>query len=167
MLFRSETETVRKVISKKTSDTMLSLMETVVSDGSGSKSYIPGYKIGGKTGTAQKIIDGKYEDGKFIASFVAVAPIDDPKIAMLVIIDEPSGVYYGGSIAAPVAKEIFEETFKYLEIPEKLTKEEKEENQETVIVPDVRNKRIAEAGKILADVGLRHKIGRASCRERV
>lgn len=151
-----ETETVRKVISKKTSDTMLSLMETVVSEGSGSKSYIPGYKIGGKTGTAQKIIDGKYEDGKFIASFVAVAPIDDPKIAMLVIIDEPSGVYYGGSIAAPVAKEIFEETFKYLEIPKKLTKEEKEENQETVIVPDVRNKRIGEAGKILADVGLRH-----------
>ena len=151
-----ETETVRKVISKETSDTMLSLMETVVSDGSGSKSYIPGYKIGGKTGTAQKIIDGKYEDGKFIASFVAVAPIDDPKIAMLIVVDEPSGTYYGGSIAAPVAREIFEDTLKYLEIPKKLSEEEKKENQETVIVPDVRNKKIGEAGKILADAGLRH-----------
>lgn len=151
-----QTETIRKVISKETSDTMLSLMETVVSDGSGSRAYIPGYKIGGKTGTAQKIIDGRYEDGKFISSFVAVAPIDDPKIAMLIVIDEPSGTYYGGSIAAPVAKEIFEDTFKYLEIPQRLTKEEKEEDKESIIVPDVRNKKIGEAGKILADVGLRH-----------
>ncbi|OLS03878.1 stage V sporulation protein D [Tissierella creatinophila] len=151
-----KSETVRKVISKETSDTMLSLMETVVSEGSGSKAYIPGYKVGGKTGTAQKIIDGRYKQGKYIGSFISVAPIDDPKIAMLVVVDEPSGTYYGGSVAAPVAKSIFEDTFNYLEIPPKFTKEEKEEIEELVKVPDVRNKKIGEAGKILMELGLKH-----------
>ena len=151
-----ESETVRKVISKETSDTMLSLLESVVSDGSGARAYIPGYKVGGKTGTAQKIIDGKYEDGKYIASFVAVAPIDDPKIAMLVVVDEPSGTYYGGSVAAPVAKSILEDTFNYLDIEPKFTKEEKEALEVMIEVPDVRNIKIGEAGRILAEVGLKH-----------
>ncbi len=151
-----KTETIRKVISKETSDTMLSLMETVISDGSGANSYIPGYRIGGKTGTAQKIIDGRYRQGKYIGSFVAVAPIEDPKIALLVVVDEPSGTYYGGSVAAPAAREIFEDTFNYLEIPPKYTKKEKEEIESLVKVPDVRNKKIGEAGKILIDLGLKH-----------
>ena len=150
------TETIRKVISKETSDTMLSLLETVVSEGSGSKAYIPGYKIGGKTGTAQKVEDGVYKQGAYIASFVAVAPIDNPKIAMLVVVDEPSGTYYGGSVAAPVAKSVLEDTFNYLEIPPEFTKEEKEEIEELVDVPDVRNKKIGEAGKILTELGLKH-----------
>ena len=112
-----EPEVKRHVISKETSDTMLSLMETVVSEGSGSRANIPGYRIGGKTGTAQKIIDGRYAQGKYIASFIGVAPIDDPQVVILVTVDEPSaGTYYGGSVAAPIAKNILEEIFNYLEI---------------------------------------------------
>nr|WP_300002287.1 penicillin-binding transpeptidase domain-containing protein [Tissierella sp.] len=151
-----KTETVRKVISKETSDTMLSLLESVVSDGSGSKAYIPGYRIGGKTGTAEKTEGPIYKKGAYIGSFVAVAPIDNPKIAMLVIVDEPKGTFYGGSVAAPVAKSIFEDTFKYLEIPPKFTKEEEKSLEEMIEVPDVRNLKIDEAGKILTDAGLKH-----------
>lgn len=151
-----QAETVRKVISKKTSDEMLSLMETVVSDGSGSKAYIPGYKIGGKTGTAQKIIDGRYSAGRYIGSFVGVAPVNDPQVAILVVVDEPIGSVYGGIVAAPVARDILEDTFDYLGILPEYTEKEKE-NMETLIeVPDIRNMVIGEAGKILNEAGLKY-----------
>lgn len=150
-----EPEVVRKVISKETSETMLSLMETVVTDGSGSRAHVPGYRVGGKTGTAQKIIDGVYAQGKYIGSFVAVAPIEDPKIVLLVIVDEPSGQYYGGSIAAPVAKDLLEEIFNYLEIPP-VYDEEEDEELGMVTVPDLRNKPVEEAGRILIELGLRY-----------
>ncbi|MDR7857184.1 penicillin-binding transpeptidase domain-containing protein [Tissierella sp.] len=147
----------RKVISETTSKTMLNMLESVVSEGTGSKSYIPGYRVGGKTGTAQKVIDGRYVQGKYIASFAAVAPVDDPQIAILVIIDEPSaGAYYGGTIAAPVAKTVLEETLNYLEVPTIFTEEEKELVVENVIVPDVRNTEIGEAGKALTAIGLKY-----------
>lgn len=152
-----EPEIRRKVISESTSQTMLKMLESVVAEGTGTKSYIPGYRVGGKTGTAQKIIDGRYVPGKYIASFVAVAPIDDPQIAILVIIDEPSvGAYYGGTIAAPVAKIVLEETLNYLEIPKVFTEKEKEHVIEMVKVPDARNIEIGEAGKILTAAGLRY-----------
>lgn len=147
----------RKVISESTSKTMLEMMEEVVRDGTGAKAYIPGMRVGGKTGTAQKIIDGRYAQGKYIASFVAVAPVDDPKIALLVVIDEPSaGQYYGGTIAAPVAKEILEDTLNYLEVTPIYTEEEKKMMTETVKVPDVRNMKIGDAGKTLTEIGLRY-----------
>ena len=150
-----EPEVIRKVVSKQTSKTVLSLLESVVSEGSGSRAYIPGYKVGGKTGTAQKIIDGRYAPGKYIGSFVGVAPIDNPQIAILVIVDEPSaGTYYGGSVAAPVAKTVLEETFNYLEIPPKYS--EDDEVIEMVKVPDVRNKTIGNAGRILTELDLKY-----------
>lgn len=147
----------RKVLSESTSKTMLDMLEQVVRDGTGTKAYIPGMRVGGKTGTAQKIIDGRYAPGKYIASFVAIAPVDDPKIALLVVVDEPgAGQYYGGTIAAPVAKEILEEALNYLEITPVFTEDEKEMLTEKVIVPDVRNMKIGEAGKILTEAGLRY-----------
>lgn len=150
-------EATRKVISKTTSDTMRELLESVVTTGSGKRAQVPGYRIGGKTGTAQKVIDGRYALNKYIGSFVAVAPIDDPKIAMIVIVDEPgNGIYYGGSVAAPIAKSILEETFNYLEIPPVFTEEEKEKIVEKVIIPDVRNIKIGIAGKALTDLGLKY-----------
>jgi len=138
----------RQVISESTAKTLLELMEGVVSEGTGSNAYVPGYRVAGKTGTAQKIIDGRYAPGKYIGSFVAVAPADEPKIAVLVIVDEPQGVYYGGSVAAPVAGDLIEETLNYLDVPPKYTEEEKEKYENTQVVPDVRNKKIEEAGKI-------------------
>ncbi|WFA09627.1 PASTA domain-containing penicillin-binding protein [Tissierella sp. Yu-01] len=150
------TEVKRKVLAEKTSETMLKLLEGVVKDGTGRKAYIPGYRVGGKTGTAEKIIDGRYADGKYIASFGAIAPVDDPKIAVLIIIDEPSGVYYGGTIAGPVAKSVIEDTLNYLEVEPKFTEDEKELIEQKIIVPDVRNKKIGDAGKLLTELELRY-----------
>lgn len=145
-------------ISKETSDTMLEILNSVVSEGTGGKAYHPGYRIGGKTGTAQKVIDGRYASGKYIASFLAIAPTDDPEIVVLVIIDEPSnGIYYGGQIAAPVAGEVAKEILDYLEIELKYTQEELEQkNKNKVKVPDVRDKTLKEAAQILSRLGFKY-----------
>ncbi len=147
----------RKVVSEKTASEMLMIMENVVSEGTGSNAYLPGFRVGGKTGTAQKIVDGRYSKGKYIASFVALAPADDPELAILVVIDEPGGgQYYGGTIAAPVARTILEDSLKYLEVEPQFTEEEKEDINEIITVPDLRNMKIGEAGKLLSDLGLRY-----------
>lgn len=153
-----EPEIKRKVISEETSKTLLKILESVVSEGTGKNAYVPGYRVGGKTGTAQKVIDGRYADGKYIASFAAVAPTDDPKIAMLVIIDEPSnGAYYGGQIAAPVASQVIKETLNYLGVEPEFTDEEEKVNEnKTVVVPDVVNKTITEASKTILSSGLQY-----------
>src|SRR5699024_7701208 len=109
VMLKNEPEIIRQVISKATSDTMMEMMESVVTNGTGTSAYVPGYKVAGKTGTAQKIIDGRYAPGKYIGSFIAAAPADNPQISVLVIVDEPVGVYYGGSVAAPVAGKLIEE----------------------------------------------------------
>lgn len=149
---------VRRVISNQTSKELLEILESVVSKGSGSKAYKPGYKIGGKTGTAQKVIDGKYANGKYIASFAGIAPVDNPKAVALVVIDEPSaGVYYGGQIAAPVAGNILKETLDYLDYEPKLSKEEKEEYGDVLVtVPNLKGLTITEASKRLRELELKH-----------
>ncbi|MGO1367825.1 peptidoglycan D,D-transpeptidase FtsI family protein [Senegalia sp. (in: firmicutes)] len=115
----------RQIISKKTADTMLEIMEKVVSEGSGKNAYIEGYRVGGKTGTSQKAIDGKYVNGKYVASFVGVAPINNPRLVVLTVIDEPNKAsHFGGVIAAPVSKNIIEETLTYLAIPKVQVDEE-------------------------------------------
>lgn len=149
-------EIKRQVISKNTSDTMLTMMGEVVSKGTGKNAYIPGYRIGGKTGTAQKIIDGRYAPGKYIGSFIGVAPVDDPQVTILVVVDDPNGIYYGGSVAAPIAKDILEETLQYLEIAPVFTEKEKNKVEEKVMVPDVRNIEIGKAGEILKATGLKY-----------
>ena len=85
------------------------MLEGVVKEGSGKKAYIEGYKVGGKTGTAQKYEDGKIASGKYISSFIGFFPADKPQYLALIIVDEPQGTYYGSAVAAPVAKEIFED----------------------------------------------------------
>ncbi len=98
-----------KPISEKTSAVLVEMLEGVVTEGSGKKAYIEGYKVGGKTGTAQKYEDGHIASGKYISSFVGFFPSDKPQYLALIIVDEPQGTYYGSSVAAPVAKEIFED----------------------------------------------------------
>ena len=105
---------IRKVISNETSRTVRSTLETVVAYGTGRNAYIEGYRIGGKTATSEKL---PRSSNKYISSFIGVAPADDPVIAVLVLIDEPTGIYYGGTIAAPVAQEVFENILPYLGIP--------------------------------------------------
>ena len=98
------------VIGSEVSDTMKTLLEKVVSEGTGKKSFIEGYRIGGKTATSQKLPRGS---GKYIASFIGFAPADNPEIIGIVLIDEPTGAYYGGTVAAPVMREIFENVLPY------------------------------------------------------
>lgn len=102
------------VIKKETSDTMKLLLESVVAEGGGKNAIVEGYRIGGKTATSEKL---PRSSNKYISSFIGVAPANDPVIAVLVLIDEPVGIYYGGTIAAPVAQEIFENILPYLGIP--------------------------------------------------
>ena len=111
-------EEVRRTIDSATDKTLVGLLEQVVAAGGGRKATVRGYRVAGKTGTAQKVNeDGVgYSDGKYIASFCGFAPVENPQIALLVMIDEPYGVFYGGQIAAPVAGRIFSQIFRYLRI---------------------------------------------------
>lgn len=100
-------------ISKATSDTMKDILEKVISEGGGHKAYIEGYSIGGKTATSQKL---PRSANKYIASFVGFAPVENPQVIAMCIIDEPQGIYYGGTIAAPVIRELYENILPYLGI---------------------------------------------------
>lgn len=106
--------TQKNVVSLSTCNIMKNMLEAVVSEGGGSNCYIEGYSIGGKTATSEKLPRG---NGKYISSFIGFAPADNPQVIAMCIIDEPEGVYYGGTIAAPVIREIFENIFPYLGIP--------------------------------------------------
>ncbi len=107
-----------QIISEKTSATMRTLLEKVVSEGGGSKAYIAGYQIGGKTATSQTLPRSAH---RYISSFMCFAPVTDPQVLCLVIINNPQGVYYGGTIAAPVAKELFLNILPYLGIEKAAT----------------------------------------------
>ena len=97
-----------KTISEKASKILNSMLEKVVSEGSGKKAYIEGYRVAGKTGTAQKYENGIIAVGKYVSSFVGYFPADNPKYLALIIVDEPQGQYYGSTVAAPYAKQVFE-----------------------------------------------------------
>lgn len=99
----------RQVISEETSKTVRYALESVVAKGTGRNAYLNGYRVGGKTGTAQKVKDGKYMEGNYILSFIGFMPANDPEVVVYVAIDNPKGVVqYGGTVAAPVAKRILE-----------------------------------------------------------
>ena len=110
-------------ISSETSETMKELLGLVVSEGTGKNGQVAGYSVGGKTATSQKLPRGS---GKYIASFIGFAPVDDPKIIGIILIDEPVGTYYGGTIAAPVMSEIYQMVLPYL-FPEDKQEEIQEE----------------------------------------
>ena len=138
------------VISKETSNKVLSMMESVVSEGTGKNAKVAGYRIGGKTGTSE---DG-VNTNKYVTSFCGVAPIDDPQVVVLVTLYNPTGEggHQGGGVAAPVGGQIFSEVLPYLEVNQGNIEEvEKVEQIET---PDLLGKNIKEAEKILKENGL-------------
>jgi len=110
---------VRQVVSPDIALTMSKILEQVVVDGTGKGATVPGYRVAGKTGTAQKfdLSLGKYSDDKYDSLFVGFVPVENPKLSILVLIDEPVGSYYGGTVAAPVFKEIVSKVLPYLSIP--------------------------------------------------
>ncbi|MEG0314342.1 MAG: penicillin-binding transpeptidase domain-containing protein [Erysipelotrichaceae bacterium] len=109
---------VRNPIKKETSELMKVALESVVANGGGKNAYMNGYLIGGKTGTAQKAVNGAYLPNEYILSFISAAPINDPKIVLYIAIDSPQNdVQYGGTVVAPVAKAIYEDVLPYLNVP--------------------------------------------------
>ena len=116
------------IVSEKTSATMRTLLESVVSEGGGKKAYIEGYRIGGKTATSQTLPRSAH---KYIASFIGFAPAADPQVIGMVVIHNPQGVYYGGTIAAPVLQSIYDNVLPYLGIPKQAVEKNENENKET------------------------------------
>ncbi|MCY6354033.1 stage V sporulation protein D [Clostridium sp. ZS2-4] len=146
----------KQVVDKGVVDRLRGYLEKVVSEGGGSKAFVEGYNIAGKTGTAQKVINGKYASGKYIASFGGMAPAEDPKITIFISIDEPDpSNYYAGQIAAPVAKQVFTDIFNYIAL-----KEGESDNVvlKSVVVPEVRGMKKSEAVKVLKEAKLNFEI---------
>ena len=114
------------VVSEETSETMKRMLEQVVSEGTGNKAFVEGFSIGGKTATSEKL---PRRSGKYIASFLGFAPAENPSVIAMVIIDEPEGLYYGGTIAAPVMAELFEVVLPYLGIEPEVATEPEAENK--------------------------------------
>lgn len=155
VIHRYEPKLIRQVLSEKTARELSEIMESVVTEGSGLNAYIPGYRIGGKTGTAEKIINGRYSKGDVYSSFVAIAPINDPKLSVLVIIDEPQGIHFGSQTAAPAVREIINDTLRYLEVEPQYTEEEKQKfERPEVTVPEVRSLTLSEAAEKLSKLNL-------------
>ncbi|MBR0491730.1 MAG: PASTA domain-containing protein [Clostridia bacterium] len=147
-------ETTGEVISKETSEKVLSMMESVVAEGTGKNAKVAGYRIGGKTGTSE---DG-VNTGKYVTSFCGVAPIDDPQVVVLVTLYNPTGEggHQGGGVAAPVGGQIFSEILPYLEVNQ--GNQDEVEVKEEVTIPEITGLTIQEAEKILKENGLKLKI---------
>ena len=107
---------MRQVISDNTSKQVREALESVVAKGTGKNAFIDGYRVGGKTGTAQKVINGRYSPNEHIVSFVGFAPADDPKIVVYVAVDNPQGIQFGGVVAAPIVHNIMADALPYMGI---------------------------------------------------
>jgi penicillin-binding protein 2B len=158
-----EPEVVRQVISEETSKKVGEYLEQVVSDqeiGTGRNAYIPGYRIAGKTGTAQVVENGVYSEDKYVVSFIGYAPVDDPKIVLYVLVDRPDDKFAGGgSVAAPIFKQIMGQSLQHLGVVPELPKEEEGKAADnagaspapvTTTVPDVTGMTVAQAKSELA-----------------
>ncbi len=144
----NEPTAVRRVVSEETSAKVRTILESVVANGSGKNAQVPGYRIGGKTGTAQKYENGKIAEGKLIASFIGFAPADDPQYVCLILVDEPKvGTIFGSTVAAPFVRQVLSDTLEYAGF-------EKTEEVQTVKVPNVCGMSVADALVKLRAVGL-------------
>ncbi|MBR4409789.1 MAG: PASTA domain-containing protein [Firmicutes bacterium] len=142
-----ETTVVRKVLSSKTAREMREIMEYVVAEGGGGTAKVTGYRVGGKTGTANKIDAGTGAYGKYYySSFLGMAPMDDPQVSILVVVDSPKGAFYGSQVAAPIAKSVLTDTLRYLNVEPQYTDEElKAIEGDYTVVPDVTGYEFSEA----------------------
>ena len=141
----------KRIIGERTSAEMRTLLENVVKEGSGKKASVTGYRIGGKTGTAQKYENGHIATGKYVSSFVGFAPADDPEYVILMTVDEPSsGAYYGSIVAAPYVGDIFSKIFAY----EQIAPTDNAEKIEYVDMPELTDKSVDYALNELKKLGL-------------
>lgn len=161
-----EPKEIRQVISKKTAQDVRGYLEQVVSDrkiGTGRNAYIEGYRVAGKTGTAQKVIDGKYSEDKWVVSFIGFAPVDNPKIVVCIIVDEPNlhGDSNGASmVSGPLFKEVVTKSLRYMEVPATAKQGATAINwkSEKAIVPELINLSASEAENKLTKKKLKYEI---------
>jgi len=148
----------KSILKEDVANNLRGYLEKVVSEGGGKNANIPGYHIAGKTGTAQKVssVTKSYEAGKYIASFAGMAPADKPVVTLFISIDEPDpSNYYAGQIAAPIAKQVFNDIFNYLALEADATAEDIARSMlKDVIVPEVRGMKKSEAIKQLKEHNL-------------
>lgn len=163
---KTQPEKIKQVVSINTTNMLNEILKGVVCSGTGQNAAISGYEIVGKTGTAQKVEGGKYIKGKFVSSFIGFVPIINPKLVILVVVDEPRKQYYGSEVAAPTFRKIAQDCLNYLEILPKnevmVKKEDKVklvENliKEKVIMPDLNGKTMRETIDILWKLNLEPK----------
>lgn len=149
---------VRQVISKETANKLMDMLESVVTDGTGRYGNVHGYSVAGKTGTSEP--DSNNANAMYVASFIGISPVENPEVVCLVTLYDPQGEdgHQGGTIAAPVVSQILSEVLPYLGIPSDDLSSNGGDNSKTTTLPDVRNKTIAEAKKIIEDAGFTCKI---------
>ena len=148
-VYRANTEPLRRVISEETSAKVRAILQSVVDNGTGKNCKIAGYKIGGKTGTAQKYDEyGRVAEGRYICSFIGFAPADDPRYVCLILVDEPQvSSIFGSTVAAPYVRQVLAELLPYAGLTP-------EGGEETVIVPDLVGKSAKKARRMLEELGL-------------
>ncbi|MCC8073085.1 MAG: PASTA domain-containing protein [Clostridiales bacterium] len=154
---KTETQVVRQVISEETSETVREMMKSVVDNGTGKNAYVAGYRVAGKTGTSTKL--GESADGesdKYIVSFAAIAPSDDPEIAMLIIVDEPNENLGGGALCAPIAAEVIEEAMNVMGIEPIYDDDEIEDLSEST--PSVVDMSLSDAKETLTENSLSYVV---------
>jgi len=155
-----EPEKVRRVISARSSEELCTILEGVVANGTGKNAYIEGYRVAGKTGTAQKIAPGGgYLSDQHMASFIAFAPANNARLAIVVVVDDPKGYpYYGGTVAAPLVKAILEDSLTYLGVPRQAAGDNSKLAPEMIAVPHLVNLPLGDALDELRQRGLNAKV---------
>jgi stage V sporulation protein D (sporulation-specific penicillin-binding protein) len=143
-----------QILPTEVSDSMRFILESVVSVGTGHRTYIPGYRVGAKTATSQKLPRGS---GKYISSIMAFAPADAPAVVALVLVDEPKGAYYGGQVTGPIMQILLENVLPHLGVTPMYVTEE-EQGGAPVLVPDIRGLEKSEALRVLKESELNHDI---------
>ncbi|MCL2256170.1 MAG: penicillin-binding transpeptidase domain-containing protein, partial [Firmicutes bacterium] len=141
--------------SPQTSQQMRYMLEMVVTDGGGRHAGVSGFRVGGKTGTAQKYAGGVVAQGKYISSFVGFAPVENPRYAILMLLDEPGpGAYYGSIVAAPAAGRVFRNIFDY----RAMQPNQPEQSVQYITMPDLYGMTASDAAQVLRSLGLHFEI---------
>jgi stage V sporulation protein D (sporulation-specific penicillin-binding protein) len=147
ILEEAKPELVRQVISPETSKKVREALENVVAQGTGGRAFLDGYRVGGKTGTAQKVINGQYSKNEHIVSFIGFAPADDPQLIVYVAVDNPQGIQFGGVVTAPIVRNILADALPYLGVKPRTKQVEKEYkygDTRIVTVPNLVGKTISD-----------------------
>ena len=158
VILQNKPTVLRQVISHESSDIVKYALESVVQNGTGRNAYIEGYRVGGKTGTAQKVKDGRYMVGNYITSFIGFLPADDPQVVVYIAVDNAKGVtQYGGTVAAPIARNVLVDAITALDIEKRDAVGEKNYKvgeKKYKVVDNVVGMSVGDAKKILSDFSL-------------